>query len=246
MCSSDLTAVQKRIEACRTVRLLFVYELFGFFIRQHKIARIRLVARLPQNRVSRRGGAGRNHIERFCREVEAERLFDYYFSKKKLKLKGIKYFSKPISVREIALDLDFIKNKKFSAQYLKSDYRQISKDDFINIRKKANLIKAFPSYLEEISMSFKEFMISTINAVYMMIKNYQNGKQIEIKKFLNILKKFLDEYGINKSLVEIQEFYSRYAIELGFKHLPSRDPDKFVQLYTFSGEKRNFAYISFE
>lgn len=178
--------------------------------------------------------------------LDKEPLFDYYFSKKKLKLKGIKYFSKPISVREIALDLDFIKNKKLSAQYLKSDYRQISKDDFINIRKKANLIKAFPSYLEEISMSFKEFMISTINAVYMMIKSYQNGKQIEIKKFLNILKKFLDEYGINKSLVEIQEFYSRHAIELGFKHLPSRDPDKFVQLYTFSGEKRNFAYISFE
>ena len=64
--------MRKRIEAGRTVRLLFVYELFGFFIRQHKIARIGFVSRLLQNRVSRRSGTGRNHIERFCRKVEAE------------------------------------------------------------------------------------------------------------------------------------------------------------------------------
>ena len=95
-------------------------------------------------------------------------------------------------------------------------------------------------------MSYKEFMISTIYAVYKFVKHYENRKQIEIITFLNILKKFLDEYELNKSMVEIQDFYSRNAMELGFRHIPSRDPDKFVSLYMSPGEKKNFAYISLE
>ena len=47
-------------------------------------------------------------------------------------------------------------------------------------------------------------------------------------------------------MAEIQEFYSRNAIELGFRHIPSRDPDKFVPLYLSPSEKKNFAYISLE
>ena len=173
-------------------------------------------------------------------------LYDYYFSKKKLKLKGIKYFSKPISTIDVVDMLDFIENKNKSSSYFRAEYREISKEDFTRIWKRADLIKAFPSYLEEVSMSFKEFMLSTIKAVYNFVKYYEKRKQIEIKTFLNILKKFLDEYNVKKSMAEIQEFYSRNAIELGFRHLPSRDPDKFVQLYLSPGEKKNFAYISLE
>ena len=95
-------------------------------------------------------------------------------------------------------------------------------------------------------MSFKEFMLSTIRAVYNFVKNVEKRKLIEIKTFLNLLKKFLDEYNINKSIAEIQEFYGRHAIELGFKHVPSRDPDKFIPLYFENGEKKNFAYINLE
>lgn len=173
-------------------------------------------------------------------------LYDYYFSKKKLKLKGIKYFSKPISTIDIAERLEFIENKDKSSTYFRSEYREISKEDFTQIYKKANLIKTFPSYLEEISMSFKEFMLSTINVVYNFVKNIEKRKQIEIKAFLTLLKKCLDEYNITKSIAEIQEFYGRHAIELGFKHIPSRDPDKFVPLYLANGEKKNFAYINLE
>lgn len=175
--------------------------------------------------------------------LDKDDLYEYYFSKKKLKLKGIKYFSKPIPTMEIIDKLDFIENKKKSANYFRSEYRMISKEDFTRIFKQTTLIKTFPSYLEEVSMTFKEFMLSTIRAVYNFVKNVEKRNQIEIRTFLNLLKKFLDEYNINKNMMEIQEFYGRHAIELGFKHVPSRDPDKFVPLYLANGEKKNFAYI---
>lgn len=173
-------------------------------------------------------------------------LYDYYFSKRKLKLKGIKYFSNPISTKDIVDKLDFIENKDKSSGYFRSEYREIPKDDFTRIFKQYPLIKSLPSYLEEISMSFKDFMLSTIKAVYNFVKHVEKRKQIEIKSFLNLLKKFLDEYEINKTMADIQEFYGRHAIELGFKHVPSRDPDKFVPLYLANGEKKNFAYINLE
>ena len=64
--------------------------------------------------------------------------------------------------------------------------------------------------------------------------------------FLKLLKKFLQEYEINKSYDEIEEFYAKNVWKLGFKHNPSRDPDKFVYLYNRLGKKRNFSYISLE
>jgi len=176
-------------------------------------------------------------------------LYEYYFSKRKLKLKGIKYFAKPISTIDIVEQLDCIKDKSKSSNFFRSEYREIPKDDFTRVymrAKKDTLIKTLPSYLEEISMTFEEFMISTIYAVHNFIKYSEKRKQIEIKTFLGILKKFLSEYGINKNMAEIEEFYGRHAIDLGFNHVPSRDPDKFVTFYLENGGKKNFAYIKFE
>ena len=72
----------------------------------------------------------------------------------------------------------------------------------------------------------------------MQIVGYRNVDDIDVK--------FLDEYGLKKSFDDIKEFYSRNAVELGFKHLPSRNPNLFVTLYTSGGKKINFAYISLE
>lgn len=178
--------------------------------------------------------------------VDNETLYDYYESRKKLKLKGIKYFSKPISTKDMAEHLDVIVNKKKSANFFRSEYREIPKEDFLVIRKKANLVNYLPSYLEEYSKPLKDFMLDTIKIVYRMVNHYENRKQIEIKQFLRILKKFFDAYELNKNMAEIQEFYGRHAIELGFRHVPSRDPDKFVPLYLSNGEKKNFTYIILE
>lgn len=173
-------------------------------------------------------------------------LYDYYFSKKKLKLKGIKYFSKPISTKDVVEQLDFIEKKDKSSSYFRSEYREISKEDFTTIYKKADLIKFLPSYLEQISMSFEEFMMSTIYAVYNFVKHVEKRNQIEIKTFFGLLKKFLSEYGINKSMAQIEDFYVKHAMDLDFNHVPSRDPDKFVTFYLENGKKKNFAYIKFE
>lgn len=179
--------------------------------------------------------------------ADKESLYDgYYNSKKKLKLKGIKYFSKPISTKDIADKLDFIEKKDKSANYFKAEYKKISKKDFAAVWKRADLIKEYPEYLDVINMSLKDFILKTINNLYHLLKKFENRKQIEIKKFIILLRKILSEYGIAKSFDDLQDFYSKNVHELGFKHVPSRDPDKFVPLYTPLGDKRNFAYISLE
>ena len=171
---------------------------------------------------------------------------EYYDNKWKLKLKGIKYFSKPISIKEISNDLGFVKNKTRYHDYFKTEYKQIPKEDFMIIRRNADVTNEYPDYLDNIVMSLNDFSLKTIYSVYLILKSIGNKKQIEIKRFVFILKKVFSEYGIDKSYEEILEFYSKNAHELGFKHIPSRDHDKFVTLYTQSGEKRNFAYISLE
>lgn len=170
---------------------------------------------------------------------------DYYKSKKKLKLK-IKYFQKPIPTKDIAFKLDLVENKNKAANYFKSEYKKISKEDFVRIRRIISLIDYYPEYLDIFSMSIKEFIMKTISSLYNMLKSIGNRKQIEIKKFISILRKILSEYGVNKSFEDLETFYAHNVYELGFRHVPSRDPDKFVALYTPTGEKRNFAYLSFE
>lgn len=178
--------------------------------------------------------------------VDEDILYGYYESRKKLKLKGIKYFSKPVPTTDMAQYLESEKIKKSSAKFFGQEYNELTKEDFIRIRKKSNLVKYLPSYLEEYSKPLKDFMLDTIRIVYRMVSHYDNRTQIEIKQFLRILKKFFDAYGLNKNLADIQEFYGRYAIELDFRHVPSRDPDKFVPLYLSNGEKKNFTYLILE
>ena len=159
-----------------------------------------------------------------------------FYSKEELKELGLKKYGTNVLISRKASLYDVI-------NITLGDNVRI--DDFVTIRRKANLIDNFPSYLEEISMTFKDFMISTIYAVFNIVKHYHK-RLIEINKFLKILKKVLDEYGLKKSLEDIKEFYSMHAIELGFKHVPSRNPDLFVPLYTSTGKKMNFSYISLE
>ncbi|AUB58798.1 hypothetical protein BK008_11090 [Methanobacterium sp. MZ-A1] len=175
-----------------------------------------------------------------------ETLYDHYCSPKKLKLKGIKYFTEPVVALDIAEDLDFIKNKKKPSNYLSSEYREIDEKDFKKIIRKTSLTKEYPAYFESVSFSLEDFLLSSINGLYMVIKRTERRNQFEIKTFLKLLYKLLKEYGVSKSYEEIEEFYARNVWKLGFKHNPSRDPDKFVVLYNRSGKKNNFGYISLE
>jgi predicted RNA-binding protein len=173
-------------------------------------------------------------------------LYDYYCSPKKLKLKGIKYFMEPKVARDMAADLDFIKDEKKSASYFKAEYREISEQDFRKILRKTNLTKEYPAYFESVSFSMEDFLLSSIYGLYVVIKQTEQRNQFEIKKFLRLLRKLLKEYGVTKSFEEVEEFYAKNVWKLGLKHNPSRDPDKFVVLYNRFGKKRNFSYISLE
>lgn len=177
---------------------------------------------------------------------DGEPLYDYYYSPRKLRLKGIKYFTEPVVARDMADVLDFIDDPQKSASKFKAEYREISEKDFKNIIRKTSLTKEYPAYFESVSYSLDDFLLNAIMALFEVVRLISDRNQFEIKTFLKLLRKFLQEYNISRSYEEVEEFYARNVWKLGFKHNPSRDPDKFVFLYSKSGKKRNFSYISLE
>ncbi|MDR3290736.1 MAG: hypothetical protein LBT10_01160 [Methanobrevibacter sp.] len=173
-------------------------------------------------------------------------LYNRFKSPTKLRLKGIKYFSQPIIVRDIAKELDFIEDDEKSSNYCVSEFREISEKDFKRIYYEVPLTKKYPPYFEKKSFDMDEFIVKTIKSLHYILKKTENRQQYEIKSFLVLLKKMLDLYGIDKTFDEVNEFYAKNAWELGFKHIPSRNPDEIVHLYDSSGKKASFSYINLD
>ena len=67
---------------------------------------------------------------------DSKELYDYYISRKKLKLKGMKYFIEPLQTLDIGKELDFVKNKNAISGSFTSEYREIDKKDFLRIIKR--------------------------------------------------------------------------------------------------------------
>ena len=106
-----------------------------------------------------------------------------------------------------------------------------------------NSSKAFPGYFEKLSFTMDEFLNSSINGLYELVKNTEESNQIEIKEFVKLLHKFVNSYGISKSYEDILQYYSQNIWKLGLKHSPSRNPDKLVKLYGPRGNSHRFGYI---
>lgn len=173
-----------------------------------------------------------------------KKLYNKYAAPKKLKLKGVKYFTDPIPAKDLVKDLEFIKNPKKFSNDLKSEYKEISKKDFKKILLKSNITKEYPAYFENVSYKMDEFILNSIKALFVILSKTEKRNQIEIISFLKLLKKFLQQFGISRSYDEIADYYSKNAWKLGFKHYPSRDPDKFFYLFSQDGKKVKFTYIS--
>lgn len=173
-------------------------------------------------------------------------LYNKYKSKKKLKLKGIKYFQKPIIAKDLAEELKFVVNNKKSAYYFKSEYREIEEIDFSKIISFTNSTKTLPTKFNNIVFNQEEFLLNLMKSLYKVLKEIKPKSQLEIKVFLKYVMKALHEFGIEKDLNELKEFYSHNAWKLNFKHNRSRDPDRSVILYNRLGKKRIFSYISLE
>jgi len=164
-----------------------------------------------------------------------------------MKVKGIKYFNEPIPTINLKNKLSFTKNLKKSSNAYTNNYKKISGNDFNLILSNISLTKEFPSYYDNnIIFTTEDFILKTIKSLFFTIKSTTNLKQIEISNFLKLLNKVLIYYNINKSFEEIQEFYARNIWKLNLKHYSSRDSKKFVTLYTKSGKKEDYCYISLE
>lgn len=170
-------------------------------------------------------------------------FYKYYKSDIQLKLKSIRYFNNPIVGADIDNELSFVeKNKKISS-YIKTDYKEIPKDDFKKIMKYGHFIKSFPAYFDSIDLNLKEFLMNSILYLYNNLKNKQKSELIEIKVFLQKLQEFVAKLGVKLDYEYLVEFYSWNAIELEFTHVPYRDPDKAIPLYDTRGKKKEYAYI---
>lgn len=166
--------------------------------------------------------------------------FKYYTPENTLKFSEIYYFEEPVEFLNVKDELK-INN-------LRSDnrYTIISKVDTEKIITKSNLIYNCPSYLRNHVVSFTEFVILTIKNVFYIINNLSDVKQISIKKFLAYVKIILSNYGISLSSQELEEFYSIYAIEMGFSHSPSADePELLIPLRLKYGGVKHMSYINF-
>jgi len=170
-------------------------------------------------------------------------FYKYYKSDIQLKLKSIRYFNNPIVGAEIDNELSFIENNKKISAYLKTDYKEIPKEDFNKIRRYGHFIKSFPAYFDNVDLNLKEFIMNSINYLYNNLKNKQKSELIEIKVFLRKLTEFINTLGVKVDYDYIVEFYSWNAIELEFTHVPYRDPDKAIPLYDTRGKKKEYAYI---
>lgn len=174
---------------------------------------------------------------------DPEYLLGVLKSEIKIKLKGIKYFTEPIPVKDIASNLKFIKNKENLPYPFKSEFREIGEEDFNYIVKRMNSTKTFPCYFEKMSFTMDEFLNNSIKGTYELVKNTEESNQIEIKEFVKLLHKFINFYGISKSYEDILQYYSQNVWKLGFKHSPSRNPDNLVKLYGPRGNSNRFGYI---
>jgi predicted RNA-binding protein len=174
---------------------------------------------------------------------DPEYLLESLQSEKKVKLKGIKYFTEPVLVKDIAGNLKFIKNKENLSSYFKSEFREIAEEDFNYVTKRMNSSKAFPGYFDKMFFTRDEFLNNSIKGTYELVKNTGESNQIEIKEFIKLLHKLVSSYGISKSYEDIEEYYSQNVWKLGFEHSPSRNSDILVKLYGPRGNSNRFGYL---
>ena len=174
---------------------------------------------------------------------ENKRYLGFDKSPRKIKLRGIKYFKEPVAIKDVADNLEFIKNKKKISNYLKSEYREISGEEFNVVVEKRRTALDFPIYFERMSFATEEFLLNSIMGLFNVIKMMGDSDQIEVKVFLKYLHKMVNSYGISKSSEYIERFYSENAWKLGFEHIKSKDVDKLVTLYDHRGNSISFAYI---
>jgi predicted RNA-binding protein len=167
----------------------------------------------------------------------------YDGSRRKIKLKGLKFLMEPVPQNSLSDELDFIKNKRRSSDYFSSEFREIFESDFKKVIDKRRASVEIPDYFGVISFTTDEFLLDSIRGLFDLLRVIEDSKLIEIKEFVKLLHKMVGYYDISKSFLDVERFYSENVWKLNFEHSPSRDPDKFVVLYDSRGNPHSFGYI---
>lgn len=146
--------------------------------------------------------------------------------------------TKEASIYKVYSNINKSKSKKSKSKKNKSNNKNKKTKS-----EKTGKSNSLDTYINK-NLSTDEFMLKTIENTYLIIKKTTNKKQINISDFIKLCQESLQIYGITKSYDEVKEFYAHNVYKMNFKHVPSRDPSTFVALYTPSGSKRNFSYLS--
>lgn len=172
-------------------------------------------------------------------------LYKSYSNKRKIEIKSVKYFKKPILSSKIKNELDFVKDKTQGVSNYITEYKEISKKDLKTILNCEILTNAKPLLMKNIKFDLNDFLLKTIDIIFNIEKDNLKGNQVEIKEIIKTVNDTINSYGIKLTQNEVESFYAENVWKLNYKHIPSRDPDKNITLYDASGNSRKFGYIEF-
>lgn len=177
------------------------------------------------------------------KEVFDEKKEKSAASSRKIRIRDIKYFKDPLPVKNVVNDLKFIKRKDKVSDYLKSEYKKISVEDFDAVVKERKTTSSYPDHLEKRIYTTEEVLMDSVYGLFDLLKMTMKSDMIEIKLFIKYLHKLVNAYGLSKSYEDVEMFYSENAWRFKFEHVKSKDVDKLVALYDSHGNSISFAYI---
>ena len=122
------------------------------------------------------------------------KLYDYYESDFKVKLKGVKYFEEPIPYEDLIGKLSIFQ-KGVPGKIMMNNYTLITKDDFYKIHDLPLISKKLPHYLNNISFRKDDFIIKSMNVLINNFKSYSDKNQ---KERIDILFNFIKGYDVKK------------------------------------------------
>jgi len=167
-----------------------------------------------------------------------EKLFGYYESTRKIKLKSFKYFKNLLLFNDL-------KNQLSLNTLSKKEIVEITKNDFEVIINSTQISNEKPLYLSDITINYENFLINYIETTYNLLKMNKQLKQMEIKEFIKLIENNIKLFNLKISKTDIEKFYSRNIWKLNYKHVPSRDSKENILLYDATGKSKNYRYIIF-
>lgn len=190
-------------------------------------------------------------------------IIGYDLCETKLKIEELEFFEFPVS-GEVFLKASPDGHSTAKAgtisDVVKTEYKRIENSEFDSVLDTVKRQAGVPEYLKEIfdscqpepgsrvSKKYKvKEMIAMVNcaiSVYSMIRNEE--EKARITDVLEFISAVFDAAGVNKSLDELKEIYSKIGRYVDFEHIHTRDAGKGVKVLDGFGNISRFGYIKFD